>query len=155
VLVAGLMTAGCYEPELGECKVRCDDDDACAAGQVCGDDGLCASPELAGSCQEAVEMATLRVRIAGRGRIVDSDQGITCEGKDDGDPGDCSFAIPEGRMVILDAVETHHRWEFTGWTTANCAGEPEACQITLAGDGDEVAAEFTERRGDDDDDDDD
>jgi len=147
VLVAGLTTVGCYEPDFAECQVRCDDDDACAAGQVCGADGLCASPDLAGDCQEALAMPTLRLRIAGRGRIADPDQGISCEGNGH-DEGDCSFAVPEGRAIVLGAVETHHHWEFSGWTSANCAGEPEECRITLSADGEEVAADFTETRDD-------
>jgi hypothetical protein len=155
VLVASLAAAGCYEPEFAECQVRCDDDDVCAVGQVCGDDGLCASADLAGACEEALAMPTLRVRIVGRGRIVDVDQGIECEGNGNGDPRDCSFAVPEGRAVALDAVETHHRWEFTGWTTANCAGEAEECRITLSVEGEEVAADFTEVRDDGDENDDD
>ena len=45
VVLAHLVAlAGCYQPELRDCTVRCEQPSDCTGGQVCRDDGWCAAP---------------------------------------------------------------------------------------------------------------
>ena len=45
-----VVLAGCYEPQLTDCAVRCADAAECAPGQVCRADGWCTAPENTGAC---------------------------------------------------------------------------------------------------------
>ena len=42
--------AGCYEPKLPDCAVRCAADGDCAPGQSCREDGWCTAPGMTESC---------------------------------------------------------------------------------------------------------
>ena len=50
LLLAVVLVAACYAPELRECSVVCDTSARCAPGQVCGKDGWCATEAMAGRC---------------------------------------------------------------------------------------------------------
>jgi hypothetical protein len=51
ILVGAVLTylvasAGCYNPELRDCTVRCSAASDCTGGQVCRSDGYCAMPDV-------------------------------------------------------------------------------------------------------------
>ncbi|MCA9674029.1 MAG: hypothetical protein KC464_03225, partial [Myxococcales bacterium] len=75
---------------------------------------------------DATPLATLRVLISGRGRVV-----AGTLGQCDGPSGDCSWDVEAGVMVDLVPVDTHPQDTFAGWSTANCAGETGACTVTI------------------------
>ena len=60
VLIVGscmALVAGCYDPTLLDCRVRCANPTDCAGEQVCDDQGWCVAPAMAGQCN-AVQDAT-------------------------------------------------------------------------------------------------
>lgn len=145
--------AGCYRPEARDCTVSCAGAGQCLDGQVCGADGWCASPEVAGTCDERDDDASvhdasladasradapppdaagaeLRVVVSGRGKVIIEPLGEECEGLQ-GTPGDCTFPAAPGTEVTLLPADTHPQDSFAGWTTANCEGSPGECVVTI------------------------
>jgi hypothetical protein len=56
-VVLAMLAAGCYDPDVRDCAIRCDEKhtDHCAEGQVCDRDGWCTAPETAGRCNQGRE----------------------------------------------------------------------------------------------------
>lgn len=146
VAAAVALAPACYDPDLER-----DPDDAGAspdapAGPVAPD----ATPP------DAETTVLVRVIVEGRGRIVDEQFGIECEGSEN-DCGDCSYDVPVLAVVSLEAIEIHHHWDFDAWTSTSCAGQPATCTTTAAPPAIVVTARFADQHGggggDDDDDD--
>jgi len=148
-MIAALLVAGCYGPEVRDCTVSCASASDCATGQTCGEDGWCAAPDVAGSCAARTDapdarpvdaaidgaasdagVAQLHVIVAGRGKVVVDPLGVECIGYA-GVPGDCLFDVSPGATEMLLPVETTPSSAFAGWTTDNCAEAASSCTVTM------------------------
>jgi len=142
------IVAGCYEPELRDCTVRCSAESDCAVGQVCGADHMCAAPDVAGHCEnvaavvdagvvgdgakpqpdarpdappppDAPTHGQLHLKIeGGRGRI--TVQGIgTCT-------DECTYTVLLGTQLAAEAAAVEE-WRFDKWTNGPCIGQSANC----------------------------
>lgn len=59
------LVAGCYEPQLVDCTIRCSGPADCATGQVCGTDHFCAAPEIADHCSSVTATTDAGVIVDG------------------------------------------------------------------------------------------
>jgi hypothetical protein len=125
-LVAVVLLAGCYDPDLSDCTVSCAAPDECGDGQVCGDDGFCARPSVAGTCESPAQTARLTIRIEKKGRVVIDAPAFTCDA-DDGAGKTCVTTVPRAGTLELRAVRTDK--EFERWTTPRCMGQDETCDL--------------------------
>ena len=139
------LVAGCYEPELRDCTIRCSAATDCASGQVCGSDGMCAAPDVAGQCAErpavvdagvivdgtkprpdarpdappdAPPPGQLQVTVEGRGRVTVTGIG-TCTDQ-------CTYTTVLGAQITVEAVPLEE-WRFDKWTQGPCIGQPASC----------------------------
>ena len=53
--VLALLLAGCYRPQIADCRVRCGDNLGCPSGFACSDDRLCRPTSAAVSCAELAD----------------------------------------------------------------------------------------------------
>jgi len=144
-LVLMVLATGCYSPELGDCSVTCTTDEECAGDQVCTAQGMCAGAanacENTGAVPDAgamPRMITLRVTIAGNGRVAVA--GTECV-RMEGPMGDrCELQVPAGPL-LLEAIPDRTDKPFERWQSIVCAGQDASCQVTLVIDA-SVAAKF-------------
>lgn len=145
------LFAGCYEPQLTDCTIRCSGESDCATGQVCGTDHFCAAPEIADHCTsvtgptdagivvdgasikpdarpdappppDAPTHGQLRVQIEG-GKGIVTVQGIgTCN-------DDCTYSVPLQMPLTAQAV-AQEDWRFEKWTAGPCVGQSANCAFT-------------------------
>jgi hypothetical protein len=149
-VVLVVASAGCYEPELRDCTLTCNEASDCASGQVCGSDHFCAAPDIAGKCSslpsdagsnardagidaaklpDAATHGQLAVAIEGEGRVTVTGFG-TCD-KAPPQNGQCTYVVPLNASVTVTA-QSHSDWYFDKWTTAACAMTPVAtCTFTF------------------------
>lgn len=137
-MLALVVTAGCYDPDLPDCTLTCNGNDSCGPGQVCGNDGYCAAPAVAGTCGPAVEMAQLVIRVDRKGRVTLDNPAFACEST--GGMQTCTTMVPKTGWTDLHAVRTDK--EFERWTSLRCAGQGETCHLLLGDPMIEVAAKF-------------
>jgi len=158
IAVAVSSLGACYQPTLRDCAVSCTSPSDCAGDQVCSANGWCAAqgvvcslePDAAGvdgadtdaggvdgdldGSSDAVadaEMidagATMRIVITGRGSVAGDFPGVDCMAP----PGDCSYGINPGTVVMLTAVDGPGGHAFVDWTTPNCMGMGRTCTVTV------------------------
>jgi hypothetical protein len=153
-LLAVVVLAGCYTPELRDCTVTCASAADCAGDQVCGRDAYCAAPELAGRCADlgtnpdaslpAPDASTppdagpmpamLKVEISGMGRV-DVPGHPTCV------ISPCFYLVAVGQQLALTA-SPEDDFRFDKWEGAPCANQPAACTATAVAPVTAVKARF-------------
>lgn len=158
-LVTATTLAACYQPTLRDCTVSCTSAADCAGDQVCGSSGWCAAQGVVCSldadaatdgadtdagdgaidarmdapndgaidAQPIDAGATLRIVISGRGSVIGDFPGVDCMSP----PGDCSYGIDPGTVVMLTAVDGPGGHDFVDWTTPNCMGMGRTCVVTV------------------------
>lgn len=157
-VAAATTMSACYQPTLRDCTVSCTSAADCAGDQVCGANGWCAaqgvvcsldpdaaSPDAAGPDAGDTDAADgdammptdgtpmidagadLRIVISGRGSVVGDYPGVDCMSP----PGDCTYGISPGTMVMLTAVDGPGGHAFVDWTTPNCMGMGRTCVVTV------------------------
>ncbi len=148
-----LVLAGCYAPNLPDCRVACAADEDCAPGQSCGAEGLCTGH---GTCstdgarsdarpEDALELPDAPPDAAtGILRIKLVDQGtVTIPGHPPCDPQtslECSYIVPLGIPITLDATPLANR-VFETWQEA-CTGAIPSCTLVPVDPETDVTAKF-------------
>ncbi len=152
-LSLAVFVPGCYDPELRDCTVQCAGAGDCAGDQVCGTDGYCSAPAIAGSCGGEVVIegtpdarppidaagATLRIVIAGKGRVTLEAPEFACESRG---AMICLVTVPASASLVLAATANPNR-RFEGWTTANCSSQGATCTVLASTGTTLVKARFT------------
>ena len=168
IAIAACASAACYQPTLRDCTVSCSSAADCAGDQVCGTSGWCAaqgvvcslapdaavdgagtdaSDDDASNIDAAATIdasmmidagADLRIVITGRGSVAGDFPGVDCMAP----PGDCTYGISPGTVVMLTAVDGPGGHAFIDWTTPNCMGAGRTCTVTVAAPVTLVAASF-------------
>ena len=154
LLVAALLApAGCYEPRLADCTVRCSSSEDCGPGHGCGDHGFCAAPDIAcdpvpadappppgdGRRPDAEPKSQLRVKISKSGKVhVEAAGSCDSEGPQE---GDCLFTVTAGVPLTLRAIP-HGGFTFKEWTSHACENAGSTCVLTPDAPLTEVHAEF-------------
>ncbi len=144
---ACLVLAACYSPEIRDCTVTCTASTDCADDQVYGSDQFCASPAVANECEtmgsgSSAMKITLRVTVQGLGKVVVKDVGECLAAHNA--PGDCTWQLPVGTRVELEAIAG----EFDKWLTSLCTEHEQSCAFTPAS-STIVGAKFRSSGGDD------
>ncbi|MBA3503279.1 MAG: hypothetical protein M4D80_33520 [Myxococcota bacterium] len=128
-LVLALL-AGCYEPKLAPCAVRCAAGVGCPDDTVCGPDANCHDPGDTKLCPPS--LLTLTARTGGNGA-----------GKINGGPIDCgstcTASVLEGTVVTLVAVEEAGS-RFGAWS-GPCMPNVASCELIIRDDV-ELQADF-------------
>jgi Divergent InlB B-repeat domain len=121
-----LVLAGCYDPDLERCVVRCSiGSDACPDDMTCGTDDRCHAAGDNETCAQN-QMFTLTVDSAGTGNgIVSAAPDINC-------PPTCSESVSSGAVVELDASPGASS-RFVSWG-GSCTGSDTSCSVTVSSD---------------------
>jgi hypothetical protein len=145
------LLAGCYEPQLVDCTIRCSGAADCASGQVCGADHFCAAPDIADHCSSVTAVIDAGVIVDGAGAKPDARPDappppdapthgqlhVTIEGGKgrvtvDGVgtcTSDCTYSVPLHMPLTAHAVGEDD-WHFEKWTDGPCIGQLENCAFT-------------------------
>lgn len=152
-----LAAAGCYDPTLEDCVLRCATEMDCARGQVCSGGGLCAA---AGTTCAAFEVpidaltvaadgatttadaslpapdapttnATLVVSVKNKGEVEVGGLGI-CANDDQNSTKTCSYGVNAGSHLSAVASATAGGHPFVGWNDAQCQAQGASCAFTAA-----------------------
>jgi len=129
-LLALVLAAGCYSPQLERCSVSCTPGEQCPGDMLCGDDSYCHEPSDTVAC--AADQFTITVKETGTGQsLVIGAPRINC-------PPTCDENVADGTVVSLVATAASGSL-FVGWGGA-CAGD-KSCMVTVDADK-EVDANF-------------
>ncbi len=126
--------AGCFSPDLRDCTVTCAGTDECGGDQICAggfcraEGATCQGSGSGSGSDPAPTKVTLRVDVTGEGKVVVAGVG-TCSTADPNE-GHCSFMVPQGAHIQLDAMRLEDT-DFDRWTTSNCEGHDPSCMLTL------------------------
>lgn len=150
-----LVLAGCYAPNLPDCRVACAADQDCAPGQSCGAEGMCTGHSTCPTDgarsdarpEDALELPDTPPDAAtGILRIKLVDQGIvTVPGHPPCDPQtavhmECSYSVLLGIPISLGATPLADR-VFEIWQEA-CTGANPSCTVVPVGAETDVTAKF-------------
>lgn len=115
-IIALVLVAGCYAPQLAPCEIHCGHDSPCPADLSCGDDHRCHDDHHQ-SCGATLDVTTSG---NGGGRVTSSPNGVDCASND---PGNGCSAIPftTGTTITLSA-DPFGADRFGGWGGDACDG---------------------------------
>jgi len=119
------VLAGCYDPQLERCAVRCSFvGDPCPLSMTCGTDNHCHTADDMQECP--VDSFTITVDPAGTGDgIVTGMPDLNC-------PPTCDETVVDGTDVALSAIANAGS-RFVSWGGA-CSGSDASCSVTVTND---------------------
>ena len=143
-VLASVLLAGCYSPELADCVVTCGGDGDCAGDQNCVG-GLCTGGTAAcGDAGNGMTMdappgrkITLRASVMGEGKIVIANVG---ECKMGDSAAMCTWSIPTG-TYSFEAISNRADKPFERWSSILCSSQDATCTAMLFLDS-TIAAKF-------------
>ena len=125
-IVAALLTvlAGCYDPQLERCVVRCTvGSDMCPLGMSCGADNHCHTSDDSQACPVDFSVT---VNPAGTGDgIITGMPDINC-------PPTCDETVPDNTDVTLNATANAGS-RFVSWG-GPCSGSDATCSVSVTSD---------------------
>jgi hypothetical protein len=136
----GAASAGCYNPQLGRCTVRCQGEEACPDNLTCASDNFCHTANDPPNCNSSggdggmgSDDVTLTVMPtgSGTGTVTSTSPVIACNTNDAGGPT-CKTTVEVGTVVTLTAAADASSI-FDTWGDAASSCSNQICMITVHG----------------------
>ena len=135
--IAAALTAGCYSPDVVDCKLACSTSADCVENQVCTAAKICASPSVSCDGEAPVDAGTpagptvpIGVAITGAGGVTIGP--MMCATPGDGSGTTCTLDVPAGMPATAMAMPKGGDM-FMAWTSLVCAQQATSCTFTPIG----------------------